>query len=410
MDSRRPRTLPRTSQPSGRSHLSFHYNVREYNTRLEHFLKEVLSKFVFPPEIIGKLVNQGTIHIWRTAFTHISFPAQEDDVDEEANYERLETIGDASLEIGFYDYIMKVLPKVDEPSVYDELRNYYMSKEFQGKISLKLGFDRFLRKDPNIPLLNSIAEDNCESFAGALYTIGNKYGEEIVGNQIGQILVNNFVTYIFNDVEIDLERRHGSYITQLETIGRQLGIEIKYYSTQSQHQAIGAWYVSSSQFNRLISNLVEQGEIRQPEIKDLPIRQNIARTLHLHPATLVLGFSNTGSRAEVQNEAAKKSLAFLLDLGISRDVAESVQLQKLDENSQRNINRILGKYHNVKIRSLKKTAEDKGYVIYLLVGTDQFDRERTIVSLYEKKTTPFDEVRKELYDRGRKRIEEMNSR
>lgn len=64
--------------------------------------------------------------IWRTAFTHISFPAQEDDVDEEANYECLETIGDVSLEIGFYDYIMKVLPKVDEPSVYDELRNFHL--------------------------------------------------------------------------------------------------------------------------------------------------------------------------------------------------------------------------------------------------------------------------------------------
>lgn len=371
------------------------FDPDKYPRALQQFLHKLLSEFIRPTEVVDGLVNERTMGTWIKAFTHISFSMN--------NYEALETIGDASLEIGFYDYVMKSLPNVDDPSTYDELRNYYMSKHFQGKTSVGLGFMKYLRKDPVIPDLNSIAEDLFESFSGALFALGNQNGEELVGVQIGQNLVSNFVAFIFNGIAIDLERRHGSYKTQLETMGKQLGIKIDYTSRSFQHQAVGAWHTNKKDFIRLLEDLIARGEIKPTTIKDIYERDNISKSLSIEPA-LILGFANTGTQADVQNESAKRALAFFYDLGISRDVADALQRQKLDEGTRRNVSSILGKYKNVKIRQIKSAAEDLGYTIYLLIGYYAEGNAETIASLYEKKTVPYDEIRKRLYELGREKV------
>lgn len=121
---------------------------------LKEFLKEFLS------------IEIDNIEIYQKAFTHSSY-------DSKKNYQRLEFLGDAVLNLVISDYLYHKHPNEKEGFLTKE-RASYVRKEVLGMISEELKFNQILKlgrgeESDGGREKTSILSDILESFIGALY-------------------------------------------------------------------------------------------------------------------------------------------------------------------------------------------------------------------------------------------------
>ena len=148
--------------------------------------------------------DENKMKIWLNAFTHVSR-----DANGTANYEQLETIGDASMNSAFKDYLVSRFPFIPE-SVLSERKASYMSKEFQSIIGEKMKVDRWVRKLKEYPVTTAMYEDVSEAFCGALGLIG-----DLILDGLGKLLVKKLIAVIFDKTVFTDDLDYGTSSTIL---------------------------------------------------------------------------------------------------------------------------------------------------------------------------------------------------
>lgn len=170
------------------------------------FIENFLPSFL-PSNIYEKLLLPDAYSIFKRAFTH-------PDVDKNFHYERLEFIGDSAIKASFVNYIARKYPEVNEPGQLSILTNYFLEKEFFASLSDKYKFTKYIRVPSNRTPTIDEREDIFESFVGALQTAGDKF----VGIYIGQMIVEIFVTMVFDDIVIETNNidKYRNYVQVLK--------------------------------------------------------------------------------------------------------------------------------------------------------------------------------------------------
>ena len=117
-------------------------------------------------EILDKLnIKADNEELYETAFTHTSYSNEHDDVD---NYERLEFLGDAVLELIISDYLYN--EKHLEEGTMTKMRSSYVCEEACATYANDLGFGDCIRLGSGeIEANETIMADVFESFIGAMY-------------------------------------------------------------------------------------------------------------------------------------------------------------------------------------------------------------------------------------------------
>jgi dsRNA-specific ribonuclease len=153
-----------------------------------------------------QLVSDDAMKVWAVAFTHRSVNPNRGE-----NYEILEKIGDKVIGLMFILYLLTKFPDF-EPKELSELSNYYLSKEQLANISYDLKFTIHART--GIRGIN-LGEDIFESVFGALIKLGQT---RIIQKGLEFSLCENFLYWIFNRIEIDIEKTRGKPKTQVTQI------------------------------------------------------------------------------------------------------------------------------------------------------------------------------------------------
>lgn len=103
--------------------------------------------------------------LYETAFTHTSYSNEHDNCD---NYERLEFLGDAVLELIISDYLYN--EKHLEEGMMTKMRSSYVCEEACATYATDLGFPEYIRLGSGeIEANTTIIADVFESFIGAMY-------------------------------------------------------------------------------------------------------------------------------------------------------------------------------------------------------------------------------------------------
>lgn len=178
---------------------------------LQLFLNRFLVPILPNDQDRFQYLTSEAMTIWAAAFTHESYSA-------ENNYENLEYLGDTILDYTFTKYLMKRFPNFDQGK-YTELTIAYMSKVEQGNLSIKLGFDKFIRVAGADKANFNLATDVFESFFGALDEISN-----LIIPGIGMAYCYNMLLFIFKDINIDVSKSKGSHKTQTLQIFTRFGL------------------------------------------------------------------------------------------------------------------------------------------------------------------------------------------
>lgn len=186
----------------------------EHQDILPH-VQRILLKFM-PAEVVTQYTRSATIPYWTRAVTHPS-------VNVFHNYEKLEYLGDGSLELAFTIYTRDVRG-IKEYSITNSLQNYYMSDQYQHIIVDKIGLGKIINVSPEIdlnykvksgsrtiPLGHKIKEDVSEAFFGALTIIGrnlwSKGGSKSASHPV-EYMVDFFIWY-FRDLDYLDVAKHG---------------------------------------------------------------------------------------------------------------------------------------------------------------------------------------------------------
>ena len=193
-----------------------YYNKEEekWKEDIKQFLREFLPKFIEnKPFPIDRYLSEEYMHIWESCWTHDSF-------DPSFNYEELELLGDRSLELNLTKYFMYFRFKHLNKHEITSLKSRYVDKNFLKSLSPKYGFTKFVRAE--VGLNQHVREDIFESFLGAL---------ELVSDTIlfGLSAINsfNFVSFVYNDVDIDLTATRGKKTMIVPQLFEQLGFTKK---------------------------------------------------------------------------------------------------------------------------------------------------------------------------------------
>ncbi len=120
-------------------------------------------------ELIGELLCKLDIStdredMYLTALTHTSYSNEHNNCD---NYERLEFLGDAVLELVVSDYLFNA--KHLEEGSMTKMRACYVCEAALYDYALKLEFPKYVRVGEGIKLNDTILADMFEAFVGALY-------------------------------------------------------------------------------------------------------------------------------------------------------------------------------------------------------------------------------------------------
>lgn len=117
-------------------------------------------------KILDKLnIKTKNIKLYKAAFTHTSYSNEHEDCD---NYERLEFLGDAVLELIISDYLFN--EKHLEEGTMTKMRSSYVCEEACATYADDLGFGNYIRLGSGEIEANvTIMADVFESFIGAMY-------------------------------------------------------------------------------------------------------------------------------------------------------------------------------------------------------------------------------------------------
>ena len=169
-------------------------NYQQWVTNISNFLRtEILPLITTNHQIIDIMTNDDAMQTWIAVFTQ-----QNVDSIDGKNYETWEKIGDNVMYVQFFEQIIKRVPDIP-PSRLNDLGNYYLAKDFQGRFSFERGWTKYLRTN-FIPTLDE-AEDLVEAMFGALYYLGNN----MVKSGVGDVLAKKFMDYFFQGVDINLD-------------------------------------------------------------------------------------------------------------------------------------------------------------------------------------------------------------
>lgn len=185
---------------------------KNWLTQLQAFIYYILEAFVPDKDIRLKLVSAQAMNTWAKAFTHETF-------DSDFNYESLEIMGDAILQLGFRTILMKRFPGITSSQI-SNYETYYMAKVYQAQLSRKIGFQQWLRTASDLSI--TIDEDIFESFFGALGAIGDD-----INPGMGSVLTLGFLTFIFMDFNFDVMRSLGVPKTFIQQTVKRLYPEVK---------------------------------------------------------------------------------------------------------------------------------------------------------------------------------------
>lgn len=155
----------------------------------QEFIYTLLFSFLKDAEKAKKYVDQAGMEKWIQAFTH-------ELLNPSFNYESMETRGDYVLKSVFTMYLMKRFQNKLDPETINDMNQIYMSKQYQGQLAKRLGFEPWIR---TAKVTISVLEDTFEAFVGALYEISET--KDNMGR--AYINVNNFIVWLFDKIAID---------------------------------------------------------------------------------------------------------------------------------------------------------------------------------------------------------------
>jgi hypothetical protein len=121
-------------------------------------IRNILSNFIDDKSVVSAITGPKTEIYWTRAFTHYSVNATE-------NYEKLEFLGDASVNYAFILYIRENL-KITSRGTSNNLWAYYTSKYYLPIMCKNIGLDKLLKT--TVPVENSMLEDIFEAFFGVI--------------------------------------------------------------------------------------------------------------------------------------------------------------------------------------------------------------------------------------------------
>jgi ribonuclease-3 len=142
-------------------------------------------------EILNKLkIETNNINLYRDAFTHTSYTNENPKA---TNYERLEFLGDAVLELIMSDYLYN--ERHLEEGKMTKIRASYVCEAACATYAKDLGFDKEIRLGSGEPAPNdTILADVFEAFIGATYLDkGFEFTQKLI--------LNIIIEYINNKVE-----------------------------------------------------------------------------------------------------------------------------------------------------------------------------------------------------------------
>lgn len=276
---------------------------KQWLQRLQSFILSLLAHII--PDRTKRLsyITGPMMTIWAAAFTHETYSF-------DSNYEELEYLGDAVLKAQFPKYLIKRIPTLKKNN-YSELNVYYMSKPQQAALSrsLKLG-DYVLLRGLEKSILN-IDTDLFESFFGALDSVSDS-----LVNGLGAANCYNMLVYLFDPIEIDLSKMHGSYKTQVIQIFMRffLGAPDFYFDKDSNNFYV---ILTPKHINFLRSyNINIMGNIDNETFGGQ----------FVGGAIIAIEYGNTKAVAEANAyEAAFNKLG---EFGITREWAEEIKMQR----------------------------------------------------------------------------------
>ena len=116
-------------------------------------------------KVFGKLdINPTNMNLYTTAVTHSSFTNENPSY---PDYERLEFLGDAVLEIAISEYLYK--ERKLEEGVMTRMRASYVCEEACATYAREIGLDKDIRVGSGEVLNQTITADVFEAFVAALY-------------------------------------------------------------------------------------------------------------------------------------------------------------------------------------------------------------------------------------------------
>jgi len=187
----------------------------EYLDRLKPFIRSLLSLIIPDEGRLDQFLTDEHMLIWQDAFTHETFDA-------DFNYEELEYEGDKVLHYVFPKYLIVKYPQLKKNDL-TELNTAYGSEMEQGKLSKKMGLDKYVRIAASIANYNTVA-DLFESFFGALTRIGDQIQEGL-----GAAVSYEMIRYLFEEfdggVKIDLSQADGAPKTQIQQTFQRFGAD-----------------------------------------------------------------------------------------------------------------------------------------------------------------------------------------
>lgn len=322
--------------------------------------------------MIIPLLNKEAMYTWGLAFTSLSYDAN-------ANYEQLELLGDRALKLAFADYIISIIPDVTEAQ-YSSLDSAYMSKEFQGVISLKLGFKDYIRVK-NVEISNKILTDVFEGFFGALRKLADIY----IGRGSGLLYCEDVVKYIFTEIEkINMTKSLGPVKTMVQQIFSRfkLGIpEEKFFQNLTKGNAyLTTIKLTDEQFNFLKKHNVK--------IYDPILAKN------------VIGSTKTSS----SNNAYERAYKTLDSMGVTSEWADELK----DVMDFATVDKFLYAraikkannegYRSFKIKTPNKLAQ-KNIVNMILQGVKSDGKTYNLKSItFDRNEVSYDQVKEDLLE------------
>ncbi|MCY3413847.1 MAG: ribonuclease III family protein [Candidatus Heimdallarchaeota archaeon] len=118
---------------------------------------------------IDSWMDQYSISCSRTKFKEaITHPSVRSNSEHKMDYEQLETIGDAVLDLLILDYILKLYPDAS-PSQLTRGRSNIVNNHVLGKAAKKLELDTILITDSGYEITNRDLSNSLEAIVGAIY-------------------------------------------------------------------------------------------------------------------------------------------------------------------------------------------------------------------------------------------------
>ena len=273
----------------------------QWKNDLREFLRTLLTPiFSKKPEYLDKILTPEAMKRWTVAFTEKSYNEKLGE-----NYEQLEALGDKALDFIFYQYVLDRYPNMDEHQL-TQLKKNYISKDYQGPLSTKLGLVKWIRVlHQHINL--DIREDVFESFFGALVMNCTK----LIGRGSGENYGYNFILSIFNELP-DLHPEEDAKTQVLQTFEK---IGIQPHPRPIEVETTEGWEVH---LNPAAYRFFKQYNITLPSVLGRGVR----------PREVSMETSSVKDKNLILADAYKQALETLNSQGVTRDFVEDLRYKR----------------------------------------------------------------------------------